>query len=771
MTPAIRPRAAFSLLELVIAIALLGGVMAIVTQSLAGGTQLRDSIADSASAGNKAHRATQGVANDLRFADVNKIYLDGTGNSTWFTADGSADWYSFKTRPVFAATASGAVSSMDALVTFSRGVVLKFAPNGDGTGTLTKYTYQLNADGSQGTLLETRTLATDLAWQYRPLPNAALQRGFAITQLDPNQATVVGNRLEMRCAAFKGQAPTGTADGAWRPIQESITAIYLRASMFDNFGEMAPAITSASTATGNVNIAFIYDIRAINYPTSYSAAGLPPGLTCNSLNGRISGTPTAAGTYTCQVLAQNDVGSDTRTVSISIAGERPVITSALALNLLRGQTMSPYQITATASPTAFGASGLPAGLSFSTASGVISGSPTASAITQATISASNANGTGSASLTITVTDAALPPPVITSSLTALASQGQPFSYTIQASNNPSSFAATSLPSGLSLNTTTGVISGTVSTLGTYHITILATNSSGSGSGSLVLTVQPPVPIITSALASAASVGTAFTYKIVATNSPTSYAINPLPTGGTFNTLTGELTFTPTAAGAMSLNLAAINSSGAGYAVLTLSISALPPPTVTSAGTASAMLGRSFSYTITASDNPTSFGATNLPEGIALTSTTTGIISGTPRTTGSFTATITATNGVGTGEKPLVITVAANPDAPTVAIGQNSGTSPNFQSLGTMSKNGSSNLVETTFAVVECSHPWSFGSDAPAAGEIKIRRGWVTAEKGSGSSALKAGEFLIVGTSLAGLVHIKCSVSDGAGNTGFGTRDF
>jgi len=60
-----------------------------------------------------------------------------------------------------------------------------------------------------------------------------------------------------------------------------------------------------------------------------------------------------------------------------------------------------YQITATGSPTAFGATGLPAGLSVN-ASGTITGTPTAAGTSNVSISATNGSGTGTATLVITV---------------------------------------------------------------------------------------------------------------------------------------------------------------------------------------------------------------------------------------------------------------------------------------------------------------------------------------------------------------------------------
>ncbi|MDD5261391.1 MAG: putative Ig domain-containing protein, partial [Methylacidiphilales bacterium] len=81
-------------------------------------------------------------------------------------------------------------------------------------------------------------------------------------------------------------------------------------------------------------------------------------------------------------------------------------------------------------------------------------------------------------------------PAITSSLTATGTVGSAFSYQITASNSPTSYGATGLPSGLSVNTSTGLISGTPSAAGTSNITISATNANGTGTATLVLTVNP-----------------------------------------------------------------------------------------------------------------------------------------------------------------------------------------------------------------------------------------------------------------------------------------
>jgi hypothetical protein len=250
----------------------------------------------------------------------------------------------------------------------------------------------------------------------------------------------------------------------------------------------------------------------------------------------------------------------------SLAVAPPVITSASSANAIAGESLS-YQITATNSPLSFGASGLPPGLAVNTASGLISGTPSATGTFNATITATNSKGTASASLALTVTAV---PPVITSGNSASGIAGSAFSYQITASNLPASFGASGLPSGLLVNSTSGLISGTPSAAGVSTVTLSATNSAGTSAAHLTLTVTG-VPVISSPTTATGTAGTAFSYQITATNSPTNFGASGLPTGLTINSTSGLISGTPSAPGIFTVALTAMNGSGTGSASLVLTI--------------------------------------------------------------------------------------------------------------------------------------------------------------------------------------------------------
>ncbi|NCY21878.1 hypothetical protein EBX31_07970, partial [bacterium] len=187
------------------------------------------------------------------------------------------------------------------------------------------------------------------------------------------------------------------------------------------------------------------------------------------------------------------------------------ITSATNVSGQVGSVLS-YAITADNSPSSFGASSnLPAGLTLSSSSGVISGTPTVAGTNVVTVSASNSFGGTSTNVTFAI--GPLLAPVITSTNSTNGTAGQVFSYQITASNSPTSFNASNLPTGLNVNTNSGLISGIPQAVGTNTVALYASNAAGVGTKNLTLGVAPASSVITLAA-----------WDV---NSQTSYGTSPL----------------------------------------------------------------------------------------------------------------------------------------------------------------------------------------------------------------------------------------------------
>ncbi len=81
-------------------------------------------------------------------------------------------------------------------------------------------------------------------------------------------------------------------------------------------------------------------------------------------------------------------------------------------------------------------------------------------------------------------------PVISGAKTASGAVAKAFSYQVTASDSPYNYGATSMPNGVSINATTGLISGTPGIIGKYNVLLTATNGRGTGTYTLILTVAP-----------------------------------------------------------------------------------------------------------------------------------------------------------------------------------------------------------------------------------------------------------------------------------------
>ncbi|MFM7606687.1 MAG: S8 family serine peptidase [Prosthecobacter sp.] len=87
---------------------------------------------------------------------------------------------------------------------------------------------------------------------------------------------------------------------------------------------------------------------------------------------------------------------------------------------------------------------------------------------------------------ITITSTTTPPVITPATVNVW--KNTYFRHAIEATNAPTSFSALNLPTGLSLHAATGLIYGTVATLGTYPVTVSATNSLGTSTETITIQV-------------------------------------------------------------------------------------------------------------------------------------------------------------------------------------------------------------------------------------------------------------------------------------------
>ena len=256
---------------------------------------------------------------------------------------------------------------------------------------------------------------------------------------------------------------------------------------------------------------------------------------------------------------------------------------------------------------------------------------------------------------------------ITSSSTASATNGTPFSYEIVANNGPISYSATGMPSGLQIDTATGLISGVPNDdAGSYTILLQSVGGTVTSTQTLTLTLSaaagsPPVIVTTTNVVNLfAGVSYTNAYTIVATNAATnppitSYGASNLPSGLSVNTNTGVISGMPTQLVTNRIvPISAYNgATGAGQFTLTINSPTVTYPTLTfTAGSSS----NSPVPTVTAGYSPTNFTASNLPTGLSINSS--GVIQGTPTAGGTIsTSTITAVDASGVASSvSQVITV-------------------------------------------------------------------------------------------------------------------
>lgn len=419
-----------------------------------------------------------------------------------------------------------------------------------------------------------------------------------------------------------------------------------------------PEVACGSPPNGVVGTPYSHTFPSSGGTAPYSFAiisgALPPGLSLNSSTGTASGTPTTAGTYTFTIqITDANMLTNTVTCSITITGPTPVISCGSPPVGEVGVSYShAFPVTSGTPPFTFliTSGSLPPGITLNSSTGVVSGTPTTAGTYPFTIEVIDANSlSSSAACSITIN----PGPSVACASPPAGTVGIAYTHTFPASGGtpPYTFAivAGALPTGLSLNTSTGVVSGTPTTVGTFPFTIQVTDSLGSSSTAncsitinastlAVFCNNPPngttsVPYTHTFIATGGT--PPYTFTITAGSLPPGLVMDPSGFVHGTPTMAGTFTFTVTVTDA-ALSMASVVCSITIVQMFQLNCSNAPVGTVG--------IPYLFAIVIVGGVPPYTFSVIigTLPPGLTLDPTT-GVISGIPTQAGTYPFTVEATD--------------------------------------------------------------------------------------------------------------------------------
>jgi hypothetical protein len=541
-------------------------------------------------------------------------------------------------------------------------------------------------------------------------------------------------------------------------VNPALTTTQAVATRAGTNGTLIPAFTPVTASGGTTPYAF-----------ALSGATLPTGMSFSTTTGAVSGTPTTTLVSTTFTVTVTDAvgASSGKTFTLTV---NPALTTTQAVATTVGTSgaaiasFTPVTASGGTTPYTFALTGgtLPTGMSFSTTTGTVSGTPTTTLVaTTFTVTVTDAAGAISAKTFALTVNAALATTLVVPSKVGTAGTLIPSFTPVTASAGtiPYAFALSSgtLPTGMSFSTSTGVVSGTPATaLAVTSFTVTVTDAAGATSAkTFTLTVNAALATAQAVPTTVGTVNTLISSFTPVTASggttPYAYALSgaTLPTGMSFSTTTGTVSGTPSTTLTTAVFTVTVTDAAAATSAKTFSLTVNSALTTTQAvatkvGTSGAAIASFTPVTASGGTTPYSFALTGgvLPTGMSF-NTTTGAVSGTPTTTlAATTFTVTATDAAGaTSAKTFALTV--NVAVSTTAV--------------VPSTVGTAGTLIPSFAPVTASGgttPYAFalsGASLPTGMSFSTSTGTVS---GTPATALAVTTYTVTVTDAAGAISAK-----------------
>ncbi|MCP5443670.1 MAG: putative Ig domain-containing protein [Chromatiaceae bacterium] len=425
----------------------------------------------------------------------------------------------------------------------------------------------------------------------------------------------------------------------------------------------APSITSTPVTEATQGQPYSYDVEATDPDAgdtlTFSLVTAPVGMTIDPASGLIGWTPSNAqvGDNAVEVQVTDSGGlSDTQsfTVTVDDVNEAPSITSTPVTEATQGQPYS-YDVEAT-DPDAgdtltFSLVTAPVGMTIDPASGLIGWTPSNAQVGDNAVEVQVTDSGGlsdTQSFTVKVDDVN-EAPSITSTPVTEATQGQPYSYDVEATDPDAgdtlTFSLVTAPVGMTIDPASGLIGWTPSNaqVGDNAVTVKVTDSGGlSDTQSFTVTVDDvnEAPSITSTPVLGATQGQPYSYDVEATDPDAgdtlTFNLVTSPAGMTIDPASGLINWTPSNAqvGDNAVEVQVTDSGGlSDTQSFTVKVDDVnEAPSITSSPVLGATQDQPYSYDVEATDQDVgdtlTFSLDMAPAGMAIDPTS-GLINWTP----------------------------------------------------------------------------------------------------------------------------------------------